>query len=75
MSVEPTRANPRVSKRLATGSGAIEKGCDSTAELVALQTGQKWESCAALRSAQKWNCAPKNMTARSKARMRIRRAF
>jgi hypothetical protein len=55
---------------LATGSGAIEKDCDGTAELVALHTGQKWSEVGAeARSAQKWNCAPRNMTASSKASM------
>ena len=73
--LETTRAMRRVSKRLATGKGAMEGEWATTAELAALQTGQKWESGAVFRSAQKWNCAPRNMTARSKARMRNRRAF
>jgi hypothetical protein len=52
--VEVTRAKPLVSRRLATDNGAIETECATTAELAALQTGQKWgEAGAAVRSAQK----------------------
>jgi hypothetical protein len=76
MWVEMPRRKPRVSNGLATGRGAIEKECATIAELAALQTGQKWEEAAdpAVRSAQKWNWAPRKMTARSRARARTRRA-
>jgi hypothetical protein len=74
MWVETPRWKPRVSKRLATGKGAIEKECAITAELVALQTGQTWEDAGpAVKSAQKCNWAPRNMIARSSAKVLIRR--
>jgi hypothetical protein len=41
MSVEVTTAKPRVSRRLAMGNGAMEREYATTAELAALQTGQK----------------------------------
>ncbi len=75
MWIEAPRQKPRVSKRLASRRGAIEKEWVATAELAALQTGQTWEEAGpAVKSAQKWNCAPRKMTASSKANVRVRRA-
>ena len=47
--------------------------CAAIAKHVAEQTGQMCEADGAtVKSAQKWNCAPRKMTLRSTAKMRMR---
>ncbi len=75
MSVDRLSWAPGLSNRREAGATTSSRAWAATAELVALQTGQKCEAAgAAVTSAQKWNCAPKKMTARSRAKVRIRRA-
>ena len=61
------------SSRLATGTTAMLGDRVATTEPAAEQTGQTCEADGvAVRSVQKWNCAPRKMTPRSKAKMRMR---
>ena len=64
---------PGLSSLLETGATASNNASLAIAEVVAQQTGQKWEEAgAALMSAQKWNWAPRKTTARSRAKTAIR---
>ena len=64
---------PGLSNRWETGATTSSRAWAAIAELVALQTGQKCEAAgAAVRSAQKWNCAPRKMTANSSAKTAVR---
>jgi hypothetical protein len=61
------------SSRFVTGTMAITGDCVATAEPAVEQTGQMCEAeGAASTSVQKWNCAPRKMTARNNAKMRMR---
>jgi hypothetical protein len=52
---------------------AITGDCVATAEPAVEQTGHMCEADGpAVTSAQKWNCAPRKMTPRSNAKMRMR---
>src|SRR5712692_11141577 len=63
----------RFSKRCEIDATAISSAGVVTAELAALQTGHMWEEAGPeVRSAQKWNCAPRKIIARSTAKMRMR---
>ncbi len=65
--------NVETSSRFVTGATATSGECVTTTEPAAEQTGQMWEADgAAVRSVQKWNCAPRKATPRSNARMRMR---
>jgi hypothetical protein len=56
-----------------TGTKAKLADCAATTEPVVEQTGQMCEADGAVvQSAQKWNCAPRKMTPRSNAKMRMR---
>ena len=56
-----------------TGTIAILGDCVATTEAAVEQTGQMCEADGAVvKSAQKWNCAPRKMTPRSNAKMRMR---
>ena len=59
--------------RWVTGTMAMLGDCAAIAKHVAEQTGQMCEADGAtVKSAQKWNCAPRKMTLRSTAKMRMR---
>jgi hypothetical protein len=61
------------SSRLETGTTAMTGDCVVTTEPAVEQTGQMCEAeGVTVRSVQKWNCAPRKMTPRSNARMRMR---
>ena len=61
------------SSRLETGTMAITGECVATTEPVVEQTGQMCEADGvAVKSVQKWNCAPRKITPRSNAKMRMR---
>jgi hypothetical protein len=61
------------SSRLVTGTIAMTGDCVATTEPAVEQTGQMCEADGvAVRSVQKWNCAPRKMTPRSNARIRMR---
>jgi len=61
------------SSRLVTGTKAKLADRAATTEPVVEQTGQMCEADGAVvQSAQKWNCAPRKMTPRSNAKMRMR---
>ena len=61
------------SSRLVTGTTAMAGDCVATAEHTVEQTGQMCEADGVdVKSVQKWNCAPRKMTPRSNAKMRIR---
>ncbi len=61
------------SSRLATGTRAMLSEWVATAEAAVEQTGQMCEAeGAAVRSVQKWNCAPRKIIPRSNAKMRMR---
>ncbi len=65
--------NVATSSRFVTGTRATSGECMATTEPTIEQTGQMWEADgAAVRSVQKWNCAPRKATPRSKTRMRMR---
>ena len=65
---------PGLSNRRETGATTSSRAWAAIAELAALQTGQIWEAAGgADDSAQEWNCAPRKMNARIKARLRIGR--
>ena len=52
---------------------AITGDCVATIEAAVEQTGQMCEADGvAVKSVQKWNCAPRKMTPRSNAKIRIR---
>ena len=56
-----------------TGTIAILGDCVATTEAAVEQTGQMCEADGAVvKSAQKWNCAPRKMNPRSNAKMRMR---
>jgi hypothetical protein len=62
-----------ISSRFATGTVGTLRECVATAEPAVEQMGQMWEAeGVAVKSVQKWNCAPRKMTARSIAKMRMR---
>ena len=62
------------SSRFVTGTTATSGECVTTTEPAVEHTGQMWEADgAAVRSVQKWNCAPRKAAPRSKARMWMRR--
>ena len=64
------------SSRFATGTTAMTGDCVATREPAVEQTGQMCEAeGAAVRSVQKWNCAPKKTTPRSNAKIRMRCVF
>src|SRR5256885_106347 len=61
------------SRRSETGAIISDIVSVAIAELVALHTGHMWEEAgAALKSAQKWNCAPRKTAAKSSAKRAIR---
>jgi len=69
---ETLETRARLSSRFVIGIMAARGDSVATAEPAALQTGQSWEDTGpAVKSAQKWNCAPRNIIARSRARVRI----
>lgn len=73
MSEDKMSGAPGLSSRLEAGATTSNNDSLAIAEVVALQTGQRWdESEAALRSAQKWNCAARKTTAKSRAKTAIR---
>ena len=58
---------------MVTGTIAMTGDCVATAEAAVEQTGQMCEADGvAVKSVQKWNCAPRKMTPRSNAKIRIR---
>ena len=64
------------SSRFVTGTTAMTGDCVATSEAAVEQTGQRWEADGvAVKSAQRWNCAPRKITPRSSAKMRICRAL
>jgi hypothetical protein len=64
------------SSRFVTGTMPITGDCVATTEPAVEQTGQMWEAeGAVVRSEQKWNCAPRKITPRSNAKMRMRCAL
>jgi hypothetical protein len=70
ISDEGITGRPALSNWLLTGA-TTNSNNDSLAiaEAVALQTGQKSEEAGdPLRSAQKWNCAPRKITASNRAK-------
>ena len=65
--------NGATSSRFVTGTMAMRGDCVVTTEQAVEQTGQMCEADGvAVKSAQKWNCAPRKMTPRSNAKMRMR---
>ncbi len=61
------------SSRFVTGTKAITGDCVATTEPAVKQTGQMCEAeGAAVRSAQKWNFAPRKINPSSNAKMRMR---
>jgi len=65
-----------ISSRLLTGTIAMTGDCVVTTEAAVEQTGQMCEADGVLvKSAQKWNCAPRKTIPRSNARMRTRLVF
>ena len=61
-----------LSNRLETGATTSKSASLAIAEVAALQTGQKCDAGGpGLRSAQEWNWAPRNTTARSSAKSAI----
>jgi len=76
VSKEMPETRAKLSKRLETSTIAALGDSAATAVPAALQTGQTCVDVGPeIRSAQKWNCAPRKMSARTKANMRMRRAF
>jgi hypothetical protein len=60
--------------RFMTGTMAMLGDCVATAEPIVEHTGQTCElDGAAVQSAQKWNCAARNMPPRSNAKMQMER--
>jgi hypothetical protein len=56
-----------------TGTMAITGDCVATTEAAVEQIGQMCEADGvAVKSVQKWNCAPRKMTPRSNAKIRVR---
>jgi len=56
-----------------TGTKAMLGDCEATTEPAVEQTGQMCEADGVVvKSVQKWNCAPRKMTPRSNAKMRMR---
>src|SRR5260370_5938016 len=69
-------ANVETSSRFVTGTMAMTGGCAASTEPAVEQTGQMCEADGAVvRSAQKWNCAPRKSTPSSNAKMRMRRGL
>jgi hypothetical protein len=67
------RTAAKFSKRSTTGTMAMLGDGVTIATPVAVQNGQMCELVGSeVRSAQKWNCAPKNTIPRSRAKIRIR---
>ena len=65
--------NGASSSRFTTGTMAMLGDCTTTTEPTAEQIGQMWDADGvAVRSAQKWNCAPRKTIPRSNAKMRMR---
>lgn len=61
------------SSRFVTGTMAMTGDCVTTTEPAVEQIGQMCDADGvAVKSAQKWNCAPRKMTPRSNAKMRMR---
>jgi hypothetical protein len=61
------------SRRFVIGTMAMTGACVATTEPAVEQTGQMCDADGvAVKSVQKWNCAPRKMTPRSSARMRMR---
>jgi len=61
------------SSRFVTGTMAMVGDCVVTTEAAVEQTGQTCEADGVpVKSAQKWNCAPRKMTPRSNAKKRMR---
>ena len=61
------------SSRFITGTKAMLGDCEATNEPAVEQTGQMCEADGVVvKSVQKWNCAPRKMTPRSNAKMRMR---
>jgi hypothetical protein len=61
------------SSRFVAGTMAMLGDCVRTTEPAVEQNGQMCDADGApVRSVQKWNCAPRKMTPRSNARMRMR---
>ena len=71
---EPSETSNRgSSSRLTNGTTAMLGDCVATAEPTVEQIGQMCEAeGVAVRSAQKWNCAPRKTIPRSNAKIRIR---
>ena len=68
--------NGATSSRLVTGTMAMLGDGVATTEPAVEQTGQICDADgAAVRSAQKWNCAPRKIKAMSNPKMRIRRVL
>ena len=65
--------NGASSSRFVTGTMAMLGDDGATTEPAVEQTGQMCEADGVdVKSVQKWNCAPRKMTPRSNAKMRIR---
>jgi hypothetical protein len=65
--------NGTISSRFVAGTMAVLGDCVATMEPAVEQTGQMCEADgAAVRSVQKWNCAPRKITPRNNAKMRMR---
>ena len=61
------------SSRFKTGTMAMTGDCAATTEPAVEQIGQMCEADGpAVTSVQKWNCAPRKITPRSNAKMRMR---
>ena len=59
-----------ISKRFVAGTMGMPGERVATAEPAVEHMGQRWEAVGvAVRSVQKWNCAPTKMTDRSSARV------
>ena len=70
---EGETAKGAISSRWVTGTMAIRGDCAATTDAAVEQTGQMCEAEGAeVKSVQKWNCAPRKMTPRNNARMRMR---
>ena len=70
---ETLETSAKLSSRLVTATIAALGDSVATAEPAALQTGQMCEEVGPdVKSAQKWNCAPRKMTASNRAKMRSR---
>lgn len=71
---EETETTKRAtSSRFATGTMAMLGDCVATTDPAVEQSGQMCEADGAdVRSVQKWNCAPRKITPRSNAKMRMR---